>query len=98
MLRCSETGGTSMSIRKRVAWSFGILIAITVPLLLAARPAEVPKNVAYVSEQQGAISVIDLDTLQVIKKVNPQGIAPRGLGVTFDGRYLVAANKDTADA
>src|SRR5262249_1070394 len=55
-------------------------------------------NVAYVTEEQGQISVIDLSTLKVIKRAQPNDVAPRGIGITFDGRHLVTANKDTSDA
>ena len=58
----------------------------------------IPTNVAYVTEEDGGISVINLNTLEVVKKIHPQDVAPRGLGLTLDGKYLVTANKDTADA
>jgi YVTN family beta-propeller protein len=50
-----------------------------------------------VSEEDGGVSVIDLNTLKVVKRVHPKDVAPRGLGLTFDGKYLFTANKDTAD-
>lgn len=59
--------------------------------------ARIPTNVAYVSEEDGGISVLDLNKLTVIKRVHPNDVAPRGIGLTFDGQYLVTANKDTAD-
>jgi len=57
----------------------------------------IPSNVAYVTEEDGGLSVIDLSRLVVVKHVHPSDVAPRGLGLTFDGRYLVTANKDSAD-
>ena len=33
--------------------------------------SDVPTNVAYVSEEEGGISVIDLSTLKVIRNVQP---------------------------
>lgn len=48
---------------------------------------------AYVSNQSGEISVIDLATMTVTGKVDPHGKEPRGLGVTADGRWLVVANR-----
>ncbi|MFZ0784277.1 MAG: beta-propeller fold lactonase family protein [Candidatus Acidiferrales bacterium] len=58
----------------------------------------IPTNVAYVTEEDDGISVIDLNTLDVVKRIHPADVAPRGLGLTFDGKYLVTADKDTADA
>jgi DNA-binding beta-propeller fold protein YncE len=65
--------------------------------LLWVRYLRVPTNVAYVSEDEGGISIIDLSTLKVIRRVHPQDIAPRGIGVSFDRKYLITSNKDTAD-
>jgi len=57
----------------------------------------IPQSVAYVTEEDGGLSVIDLNRLAVVKRIHPNDVAPRGLGLTFDGRYLVTANKDSAD-
>ena len=74
-----------------------IIIAPTARLLGADTP-KVPTNVAYVSEEEGGISVIDLSTLKVIRRVQPSDLSPRGLAVTFDGKYVVTSNKNTKDA
>src|SRR5712692_5826872 len=63
-----------------------------------ARPARVPENVAYVSDERGGITVIDLKTLDILKQIDLKGVEPRGISLTSDGRYLVTANKDTSDA
>src|ERR1035438_5941019 len=73
-----------------------IIIAPTARLLGADTP-KVPTNVAYVSEEEGGVSVIDLSTLKVIRRVQPSDIAPRGLAVTYDGRYIITSNKNTSD-
>ncbi|GBC84785.1 hypothetical protein HRbin11_01220 [bacterium HR11] len=63
-----------------------------------AGPAgDVPRNVAYVSNEQGGVSVIDLARLEVVREVPVGGGNPRGLVVTADGRYVLTANKQTAD-
>jgi DNA-binding beta-propeller fold protein YncE len=74
-----------------------VVAVLVLAVLTFMRLTRTPRNVAYVSEEDGGISVIDLNTLQVVKRVHPKDIAPRGLGLTFDGRYLFTANKDTAD-
>jgi DNA-binding beta-propeller fold protein YncE len=61
------------------------------------RDYRVPTNVAYVTEENGKIDVIDLSTMKIVRSVQPPDLAPRGLGVTYDGKYLITADKDTAD-
>jgi len=73
-------------------------IAITPASLLATDSPKVPTNVAYVSEEDGAISVIDLSTLKVIRSGGPSDLAPRGIAVTFDGKYVITSDKNTSDA
>ena len=87
-----------MSVRRNFFWTFALFVVVTACLLVYVRFVRVPTNVAYVSEEEGGIVVIDLNTLKVVKRVQPKDTAPRGIGITFDGKYLVTANKDTADA
>lgn len=86
-----------MTVRKFVAWVAAIVAIVALGVLVYLRLTRIPTNVAYVSEEDGGISVIDLNRLQVVKRVHPKDVAPRGIGLTFDGQYLVTANKDTAD-
>jgi YVTN family beta-propeller protein len=87
-----------MSLRGKFIWTFAVFVVVVACLIVYLRFIRIPTNVAYVSEEDGGISVIDLKTLRVVKRVHPKDTAPRGIGVTYDGKYLVAANKDTADA
>lgn len=75
----------------------GLMLVLAGLALLWTRYLRVPANVAYVSEEEGGISVIDLSALKVIRRVQPDNMAPRGLAVTLDGKYLVTSNKDTSD-
>lgn len=87
-----------MSWRPGRVWSAAIvLIVLAITAIVWWRYVRVPENVAYVSEEDGGISVIDLNSLKVIRRVHPTDVSPRGLGVTPDGKYLITANKDTAD-
>jgi DNA-binding beta-propeller fold protein YncE len=52
------------------------------------------KGVAYVSNQEGSVIVIDLETMETKASVNIGAKGPRGIGVTADGKWLVTANKD----
>lgn len=51
-------------------------------------------NVAYISNQKGGVSVVDLGTMQIVGKIDVEAEDPRGIGVTNDGKTLVVANKD----
>lgn len=81
--------------------TIGALVAILVIAaaggLLYVRYMKVPTNVAYVSEEEGAIKVIDLSTSKVIGDMGPPDLAPRGIGITFDGKYVITADKNTSD-
>jgi YVTN family beta-propeller protein len=87
-----------MTLGKFAAVVIIIIAVIAVGVLGYMHYMRIPTDVAYVTEEDNGISVIDLSSLQVIKKVHPKDVAPRGEGLTFDGHYLVTANKDTADA
>ena len=61
---------------------------------LAAHAADGASGLAYVSNQNGDVSVIDLATMAVSGKVSAYGKEPRGIGVTADGKLLVVANRE----
>ncbi len=85
----------------KLGWKLLILVLILVAIAVTAWQYEIrkiPSNVAYVTEEDDGIAIIDLSTLEVVQRVHPANVAPRGLGLTFNGEYLFTANKDTADA
>jgi YVTN family beta-propeller protein len=49
---------------------------------------------AYVSNQDGGISVIDLNTLTTTSVIDVKAEGPRGLAVTEDGKFLVVATRE----
>ena len=55
------------------------------------------KGKAYVTSQKGGISVIDLNSMEIIEEINVGAGFPRGIGVTDDGKYLITANKADAN-
>jgi DNA-binding beta-propeller fold protein YncE len=87
-----------MSARRNIGWVVAVAVGIAVAAGLFTWRGRIPQNVAYVSEEEGGVSEIDLNTLQVVKRVHPPDVAPRGISVTPDGNYLITADKDTADA
>lgn len=73
-------------LRKTVLFIIGMMLA---PCGFAGN-----KGVAYVSNQNGAVTIIDLETMESKGEVNVGAKGPRGIGVTADGKWLVTANKD----
>jgi YVTN family beta-propeller protein len=54
-------------------------------------------NVAYVSNQNGNITVIDLKTFTAGAEIDLGKATPRGIGITADGKTLVVASRDSGD-
>ncbi len=77
---------------------FSLIFAIAVATpVFSQKPSSISSPVAYVSEEEGGVSVIDLKTFKVARSVKLSDLAARGLAVTHDGKYLVTADKDTQD-
>lgn len=75
-----------------------VIIAVVIAgVMIYERDYRVPTNVAYVTEENGKIDMIDLATMKVVRSEKPNDVAPRGIGVTYDGKYIITADKDTAD-
>jgi YVTN family beta-propeller protein len=87
-----------MNLRSKFLWVFALFVVAIACVVIYARFVRIPTNVAYVSEEDGGIVAIDLNSFRILKRVHPKDTAPRGIGVTFDGKHLMTANKDTADA
>jgi DNA-binding beta-propeller fold protein YncE len=54
-------------------------------------------NVAYVSNQKGNVTTIDLGTFETVGEIDIGAGSPRGIGVTADGKWLVVAVRDKGD-
>jgi len=75
--------------------SFPARVAAILALAIgSATAAEAPAGLAYVSNQNGGVSVIDLATLAVTGELEAYGREPRGIGISGDGRLLVLANRE----
>lgn len=59
--------------------------------------AQAPENVAYVTNQDAGVTVIDLTQMQPVKIIDVGGEGPRGVALTPDGKYLLTANQKTLD-
>ncbi len=52
------------------------------------------KGNAYVSNQDGGVTVVDLESMEIVSNIDIQAKSPRGIAVTADGKFLITANKD----
>jgi YVTN family beta-propeller protein len=69
-----------------------LLLALGLATVTAAHAAD--KGVAYVTNQDGGVTVIDLATMKVKNQIDVGAGSPRGLGVTADGKLLITANRE----
>ncbi len=65
--------------------------------LLALPAGAADKGMAYVTNQKGDVTVIDLNTLETVSEIDVGAEGPRGIGVTADGKLLITANGDDGD-
>ncbi len=62
-----------------------------------APATEISSGFAYVTSQDSnaaGVSVIDLSTMEVVKTIDLKAEAPRGLGITDDGKKLIVATRE----
>lgn len=71
-----------------------LVIAAAVSLSVGVNANAADRGKAYVSNQDGGVSVIDLNTLSTAATIDVKGEGPRGLAVTEDGKLLVVATRD----
>jgi YVTN family beta-propeller protein len=78
---------------------FGALLCLVCLAGLSACTTEeqTPAGMAYVSNQNGNVTVIDLATFEPVSEIDVGSLGPRGIGVTADGKLLVTANVDGGD-
>ena len=81
----------------RISSKFYTSILLTIGLTATSYGFAGEKAVAYVSNQDGAVTVINLDTMEVKANVDIGAKGPRGIGVTADGKWVITANKDDSN-
>jgi DNA-binding beta-propeller fold protein YncE len=72
-----------------------LLLAVLAACL--ALPASAAGGFAYISNQKGNVTAIDLASFETVGEIDIGGGSPRGLGVTADGKLLVVATRDKGD-
>lgn len=75
---------------KLVHWI--IAAALGMSLSLQANAAD--RGKAYVSNQDGGVTVVDLNSLETSATIDVKAEGPRGLAVTEDGKFLVVATRE----
>lgn len=69
----------------------------SMPTVTEAPVVDESKGYAYVTSQNSdtaGVSVIDLATMEVVKTIDLKAEAPRGLGITDDGKKLIVATRE----
>ncbi len=69
-----------------------LVTAIACSVCLEASASDSGK--AYVTNQDGNVSIINLATMENSGTVDTQAVGTRGIGITDDGKFLITANKD----
>ncbi len=69
------------------------IIALAIGLL-AASSAFADAGKAYVTSQDGGVTIIDLNTMETAGAIDVKGEGPRGLGITDDGKLLIVAVRE----
>lgn len=69
-----------------------VAAAISLSFNLSANAAD--RGVAYVSNQDGGVSVIDLNTHTSKATIDVKAEGPRGLGISDDGKLLIVATRE----
>jgi len=69
-----------------------IVIATAMSLLTTTALADAGK--AYVTSQDGGVTVIDLESMATTGAIDVKGEGPRGLGLTDDGKFLIVATRE----
>src|ERR1044072_7322864 len=73
-------------------------IALLALAAFATTPAlAADKGLAYVTNQKGEVTVIDIATLDAVSEIDVGAEGPRGIGGTGDGKFLITANGDDGD-
>ncbi len=74
--------------------SFRIKIITAAISLLATSSAFADAGKAYVTSQDGGVTMIDLNTMETSGTIDVKGEGPRGLGLTDDGKFLIVATRE----
>jgi YVTN family beta-propeller protein len=72
----------------------GLALMLIYSFIAASKVFASNSDVAYVTNQDGGVVVIDLASMEVKNTLDIDAKGPRGLGVSLDGRWVITANKE----
>ena len=75
---------------KLVHW----MVAAALGMSLSLQATAADRGKAYVSNQDGGVTVVDLNSLETSATIDVKADGPRGLAVTEDGKFLVVATRE----
>lgn len=75
---------------KLVHW----MLAAALGMSLSLQATAADRGKAYVSNQDGGVTVVDLNSLETSATIDVKADGPRGLAVTEDGKFLVVATRE----
>ena len=71
-----------------------LVMAATISLTVSLNVNAADRGKAYVSNQDGGVSVIDLSTMTSTASIDVKAEGPRGLAVSDDGKLLIVATRE----
>jgi YVTN family beta-propeller protein len=71
-----------------------LVVAATISLTVSLNVNAADRGKAYVSNQDGGVSVIDLNTMTSTTNIDVKAEGPRGLAVSDDGKLLIVATRE----
>lgn len=71
-----------------------LVVAATISLTVSLNVNAADRGKAYVSNQDGGVSVIDLNTMTSTANIDVKAEGPRGLAVSDDGKLLIVATRE----
>ncbi|MDR2875643.1 MAG: beta-propeller fold lactonase family protein [Methylobacillus sp.] len=74
--------------------NYGLAAALLTALGASSGAMAADQGYAYVSNQDGGVTIIDLATLETTGDIDIKATSPRGIGITPDGKYIITANRD----
>jgi len=71
-----------------------LVVTLAVGLAFNVNANATDRGKAYVSNQDGGVTVIDLNTMTTSASIDVKGEGPRGLAISDDGKLLVVATRE----
>ncbi len=71
-----------------------LVIAAAISMTFSMSTSAADRGKAYVSNQDGSVSIIDLNTMTSTADIDVKAEGPRGLAISEDGKLLVVATRE----